>query len=225
MTDADAAGGSVRAVIFDLDGVIVESEQVWERVRSRFVESHGGVWRGESQRHMMGISTRDWARYLKLDLGVQLELDEIPTRVISAMQVEYERHLPLVAGAVPAVRGLAREWSLAVASGSPRVLIETVLRTAEIIDDFKVLVSSDEVNAGKPAPDVYLEAARRLGVPIGSCVVVEDSSNGILSGHAAGAKIIAIPNAAFPPDAGTLRLANKSLRAIHQLTPSVIRAL
>jgi HAD superfamily hydrolase (TIGR01509 family) len=162
----------IEAVIFDLDGVLVDSEQVWDRVRRGFVQAHGGTWRDDSSRHMMGLSTGEWARYLTADLGVKLAEEEVADQVIEAMRNDYDRHLPLVPGAASAVHQLAAEWPLAVASGSPMLLIEAVLGGASIRDAFKVLVSCDEVAAGKPAPDVYLEAARRLNVRAERCVVV-----------------------------------------------------
>jgi HAD superfamily hydrolase (TIGR01509 family) len=211
------------AVIFDLDGVIVESEQVWDRVRRRFVEKHGGTWREDSSRHMMGLSTRAWARYLTADLGVTLPEEEVAKQVIEEMKRYYGHSLPLVRGAVPVVRELATNWRLAVASGSPMSLIEAVLDGGSIRGEFQVLVSTDEVVAGKPAPDV--ETARRLKVRVERCVVVEDSSNGIKSAATAGARVIAIPNSAHPTDRETLSLAALVLADISSLTAEVVRSL
>jgi HAD superfamily hydrolase (TIGR01509 family) len=215
----------IEAVIFDLDGVIVDSEQVWDRVRRGFVQAHGGTWREDSSRHMMGQSTGEWARYLTTDLGVKLSEEEVADQVIEAMKHDYERQLPLVRGAAEVVRHLAAAWPLAVASGSPMVLIEAVLEGGSIRGAFKVLVTCDEVAAGKPAPDVYLEAARRLGVSPERCAVVEDSSNGIKSAAAAGAVIVAIPNRMYPPDGSALGLADAVLTDIEQLAPHVISSL
>lgn len=213
------------AVIFDLDGVIVESEQVWDRVRRHFVEKHGGTWREDSSRHMMGLSTRAWARYLTADLGVRLPQEEVAAQVIEEMKRDYGHSLPLVRGAVPVVRELATNWRLAVASGSPMALIEAVLDGGSIRGEFQVLVSTDEVVAGKPAPDVFIETARRLKVRVERCVVVEDSSNGIKSAATAGARVIAIPNSAYPPDHETLSLAALVLADISSLTAEVVRSL
>jgi HAD superfamily hydrolase (TIGR01509 family) len=213
------------AVIFDLDGVIVESEQVWDRVRRRFVEEHGGIWREDSSRYMMGLSTQAWVRYLTTDLGVQLPEDEVAERVIEEIKRDYAHSLPLIRGAVPTVRELSTNWPLAVASGSPISLIEAVLEGGSIRGEFQVLVSSDEVVAGKPAPDVYIETARRLKVRVERCVVVEDSSNGIKSAATAGTRVIAIPNSAYPPDRETLSLAALVLADISSLTAEVVRSL
>jgi len=213
----------IDAVIFDLDGVIVDSEQVWDRIRSAFVMANAGSWREDSSRHMMGLSTREWARYLTHELGVKLSEGEVADQVIEAMKHDYELHLPLVRGAASAVRRLAADWPLAVASGSPMLLIETVLEGGSMRDAFKVLVSCDEVAAGKPAPDVYLEAARRLNLSAERCAVVEDSSNGIKSAASAGARVIAIPNPVYPPDPETLALASVVLGDLPSLTPEVVR--
>jgi HAD superfamily hydrolase (TIGR01509 family) len=215
----------IEAVIFDLDGVLVDSEQVWDRVRRAFVQAHGGTWRDDSSRHMMGLSTREWSHYLTADLGVQLPEHEVADRVIEAMKHDYDRHLPLVRGAAAAVLRVAAEWPLAVASGSPLLLIEAVLEGASIREAFKVLVSCDEVSAGKPAPDVYLEAARRLNVSPDRCAVVEDSSNGIKSAAAAGAAIIAIPNPMYSPSESVRGLADLVLTDIEELTPNAISSL
>jgi HAD superfamily hydrolase (TIGR01509 family) len=215
----------IEAVIFDLDGVIVDSEQVWDRVRRGFVQTHGGTWRDDSSRHMMGLSTREWSHYLTAGLGVQLPEGEVADRVIEAMKHDYDRNLPLVRGAAAAVLRMTADWPLAVASGSPMLLIDAVLEGASIRDAFKVLVSCDEVAAGKPAPDVYLEAARRLNVRSEHCAVVEDSSNGIKSAAAAGAVIIAIPNQMYPPAESVLGFADLVLTDIEQLTPDAISSL
>jgi HAD superfamily hydrolase (TIGR01509 family) len=216
---------SIEAIIFDLDGVIVASEQVWDRVRRRFVETHRGTWRKDSSRQMMGLSTRAWARYLTVELGVDLPEEEVAKQVIEEMKRQYERNLPFVDGAVAAIRELSASWPMAVASGSPKSLIEAVLVGGAIHDEFQVLVSSDEVAAGKPAADVYLEAARRLDVSAERCVVVEDSLNGIRSAVAAGATVIAIPNSAYAPEDETISLATLVLADIKSLTPHLVRSL
>lgn len=215
----------IEAVIFDLDGVIVDSEQVWDRVRRGFVQAHGGTWREDSSRHMMGLSTREWAHYLTADLGVQMSDDEVADQVIEEMKVDYDRNLPWVAGAAGVVRELSASWPLAVASGSPLSLIDAVLEGASIRGAFQLLLSCDEVAAGKPAPDVYLEAARRLKVSIKRCAVVEDSSNGIKSAATAGASIIAIPNRMYPPEESVLGLADAVLTDIKLLTPQAVSSL
>jgi len=225
VTASSALHPMIEAVIFDLDGVLVQSEEVWERVRRRFVEDNGGTWHQQSHRHMMGVSTAAWVDYLVSDLGVRLPPDEVAKRVIGELLADSSRQLPLLPGAVEAVRGLATELRLAVASGSPISLIDAVLRGASIRGLFEVVVSSDEVAAGKPAPDVYFEACSRLGVEPSRCVVVEDSANGIRSAAAAGTRIIAIPNRRYPPESEALRLAHAVLPDIRALTPEVMTRL
>lgn len=206
-----------------MDGVIVASEQVWDRVRRGFVKEHGGTWRDDSSRHMMGLSTQEWAHYLTTELAVDLSDEEVADQVIELIKLDYQRHLPLVPGAAASVRQLSAEWPLAVASGSPMSLIQAVLEGGSIKEAFTVLLSCDEVAAGKPAPDVYLEAARRLKVRIQRCAVVEDSSNGVKSAASAGAKVIAIPNPIYPPDREVLSLASVVLDDIRTLTAEVVR--
>jgi HAD superfamily hydrolase (TIGR01509 family) len=172
---------------------------------------------------MMGLSTREWIRYLTTELGVELSDEEVANQVIEELKLDYGQHVPLIPGAATVVRQLSADWPLAVASGSPMSLIEAVLEGGSIRGVFQVVVSSDEVAAGKPAPDVYLEAARRLNVSVRRCAVVEDSSNGIKSASVAGAKVIAIPNAVYPPDCEVLSLASVVLADIRSLTAEVVR--
>ena len=172
----------IEAVVFDMDGVLIDSEPVWERVRRRFVADHGGRWAADAQVRLMGMSTAEWSAYLASDFGITgLTPRQVAERVIAAMAVEYSRHLPLLPGAIGAVRALAGRWPLAVASSSPRSLIETVLATADLGSAFAAVVSSEEVPRGKPAPDVYLAAADRLAAAPQACAGVEDSSNGLRS--------------------------------------------
>ena len=214
----------VAAVIFDLDGVLVDSEAVWDEVRQRFTEQNGGAWHDQAQRDMMGMSSVEWSRYVHDRLGVDLEPEEISTRVADRVAERYRERLPLLAGAVESVRSLAADWPLGLASSSNRHVIDLVLDLAGITDDFRVTVSSEEVGAGKPAPDVYLEAANRLGVEASRCAAIEDSSNGLRSAHAAGMTVIAVPNRDFPPDPDALEHADVTLDSLEQLTPDLVRA-
>jgi HAD superfamily hydrolase (TIGR01509 family) len=213
---------AIAAVIFDLDGVLVDSEAVWDKVRKRFVEENGGRWHDQAQRDMMGMSSVEWSAYVRDRLGVDLEPEEISAAVADRVADRYRERLPLLPGAVEAVRSLASEWPLGLASSSNRHVIDLVLELAGIASDFKVTVSSEEVGAGKPAPDVYLEAAKRLGVEPSECAAIEDSSNGLRSAHAAGMTLIAVPNRDFPPDPDALELAAVALDSLEQLTPKLI---
>ena len=219
-------GGVIEAVVFDMDGVLIDSEPVWERVRRGFVAARGGRWADDTQDRLMGMSTGEWSAYLASDLGITgLTPRQVAERVISAMADEYSRHLPLLPGAIGAVRALAGRWPLAVASSSPRSLIETVLATADLGSAFAAVVSSEEVPRGKPAPDVYLAAADRLAVAPTACAGVEDSSNGLRAAVAAGLTVIAIPRPEYPPAADALASARLVLPSLTVLTPDTISAL
>jgi HAD superfamily hydrolase (TIGR01509 family) len=215
----------IEAVVFDMDGVLIDSEPVWERVRRRFVAGRGGRWAADAQDRMMGMSTAEWSAYISVDFGVGLTRQEVAEQVIAAMAAEYEEHLPLLPGAVEAVRSLAGRWPLAVASSSPRSLIEAVLSTADLASAFAAVVSSEEVPRGKPAPDVYLAAADRLSVPPKACAAVEDSSNGLRAAAAAGLTVIAIPRPEYPPAPDALAPARLVLSSLTDLTADKLAAL
>ncbi len=212
----------IRAVVFDLDGVLVDSEPVWERVRRAVVDEHGGRWKPDTQRRLMGMSTQEWAAYLSGELGVALSPADVATTVVERMRRHYAEHVPLLPGATEAVRRVARRWPLGVASSSPPVLIETVLTAAGIRELFATTVSTETVPRGKPAPDVYLTAAANLGVPASDCAAVEDSSNGLRSAAAAGMRVIAIPQRDYPPDPDALAGASTVLSGLAELTPDTI---
>jgi HAD superfamily hydrolase (TIGR01509 family) len=213
------------AVIFDMDGVLVDSEAVWDDVRKRFTEENGGHWHEAAQRDMMGMSSVEWSAYVRDRLGVDMEPEEISTIVADRVADAYRESLPLLPGAVEAVRSLAAEWPLGLASSSNRHVIDLVLEFARIAEDFQATVSSEEVGAGKPAPDVYLEAAKRLGKEASHCAAIEDSTNGIRSAHAAGMAVIAVPNQDFPPEPAALELADRTLKSLTDLTPETVRRL
>ncbi len=213
----------IAAVAFDLDGVMIDSEQLWDEVREGLARERGGRWSEQAQADMMGMSSTEWSRYMHEVVGLPEPPEEINREVVRRMLDRYSEHLPLIDGAVDAVKRLAAHWPLGVASSSNRGLIDQVLELSSLAPYFKVTVSSEEVERGKPAPDVYLEAARRLGVePLGS-VAIEDSASGIRSAHAAGMHVVAIPNRAFPPPPDVLALASVVLESIKELDPDVAR--
>lgn len=216
---------TIAAVVFDMDGVLVDSEAVWDEARHEIAVEHGGRWPEDAQRTMMGMSSREWSRYMHEDLGVELPPEEISERVVARLSDLYRDRLPLIDGARATVAALAGAWPLALASSANRPIIDLVLELAGLADRFEATVSSEEVERGKPAPDVYLEAARRLGVPAASCAAVEDSSNGLRSAAAAGMRVVAIPNAAFPPDPDALALAHRVIADLRDLGVAEIRAL
>jgi HAD superfamily hydrolase (TIGR01509 family) len=211
------------AVVFDLDGVLLQSEEVWDAVRERYVRERGGRYDEEVQRAMMGMSAPEWSRYLHEEAAVPDAPDAINQDVVAGMLAAYRRELPLLPGAVDAVRRAAAAFPLALASSSNREVFEEVLALAGIADCFRATVSSEEVAHGKPAPDVYLEAARRLGVAAGLCAAVEDSHAGIRSAKSAGMRVVAIPNATYPPDEETLELADAVVPSLDDLTVDVLR--
>jgi HAD superfamily hydrolase (TIGR01509 family) len=209
------------AVVFDLDGVVVDSEQVWDEVRERYTRETGGDYRDSATRDMMGMSSPEWSRYMAEELGVPGTPAEINAAIVERMLERYGEAPPLIAGAVDAVRRIGARWPIAIASSSNPELIEAVLRSSGLAADIEVAVSSQEVARGKPAPDVYLEAAKRLGVDAPRCGAVEDSHNGIRSAKAAGMRVVAIPNPHYPPDAESLALADVVLDGIGSLVPDV----
>jgi HAD superfamily hydrolase (TIGR01509 family) len=213
---------TIEAVVFDLDGVLLQSEEVWDEVRERYVRERGGRYDAEVQRAMMGMSSPEWSRYLHERAGVPDAPEAINAEVVRRMLGAYRDHLPLVPGAVEAVERLAARYPLGLASSSNRELIDAVLDVAGLAPLFVATVSSEEVARGKPAPDVYLEAARRLDVAAGRCAAVEDSHGGIRSARAAGMRVIAIPNPSYPPDEEALALADATLRSLDELTPGVV---
>ena len=214
---------SVEAVIFDLDGVIIDSEPIWDNVRERYVRERGGHYDPEAQHAMMGMSSTEWSAYIHDELGVETPSEEINGDVVELMAARYREHLPLIPGAREAVERTARAYPLGLASSSNRPLIDAVLDAAELAEVFRATVSSEEVARGKPAPDVYVEAALRLGVEPERCAAIEDSHAGIASAKAAGMRVIAIPNPAYPPDEDVLAEADIVLPSIEQLEPTTLR--
>ncbi len=213
----------IEAVVFDLDGVIVDSEQVWDDVRERYTKEVGGTYTASAARDMMGMSSHEWSRYMADRLGVPGTPEEINAEVVRRMLARYGEAPPLIPGAVDAVRRIAAVWPLAIASSSNPELIEVVVAAAALEDVFPARVSSQEVAAGKPAPDVYVEAARRLGVEPASCGAVEDSHNGLRSAKAAGMFVVAVPNPHYPPDPEATALADVVLGSIAELEPRLFR--
>src|SRR5436189_5052478 len=213
------------AVIFDLDGVVVDSESAWDAARRELVARVGGAWRPGATRAMLGMSSGEWSRYVRDELGVPLDLDGINTAVVDNIERRYREALPLIPGAVDAVRRMAGRWPLGLASSSNRPIIDLVLEQAGLTASFVATVSSEEVGRGKPAPDVYLEAARRLKVEPRGCVAIEDSSNGLRSAAAAGMAVVAIPNREFAPDPDALALAATVLDSIGELTVELVSEL
>ncbi|HZO63144.1 MAG TPA: HAD family phosphatase [Gaiellaceae bacterium] len=212
----------IEAVVFDLDGVLIQTEEIWDEVRGDYIVRMGGRYDEAAQRAMMGMSSTEWSAYLAEDLGVPRTAEQVNADVVELMAASYREHLPLIEGAAEAVERLAARWPLGVASSSNRPLIDLVLELSGLARFFHATVSSEEVAGGKPAPDVYVEACRRLGVAPTRAAAVEDSHAGIGSAKAAGMRVIAIPNPAFPPGEDALADADLVLPSLAGLTVEAV---
>jgi HAD superfamily hydrolase (TIGR01509 family) len=214
----------IAAIVFDLDGVLIDSEQLWDAARRELVEEHGGRWREAATTDMLGMSSREWPRYVHDELGVDLEPEAISAAVVERVAARYREDLPLLPGAVEAVRRVGERWSLGLATSANREIIDLFLELSGLGESFAVTLSSEEVGegAGKPAPDVYLEACRRLGVNPARAAAVEDSTNGLKAARAAGMRVIAVPNPHFPPHEDALALADVRVHTLDELTVELV---
>jgi HAD superfamily hydrolase (TIGR01509 family) len=214
----------VGAVIFDLDGVLIDSEPVWERVRRAYVAAAGGRWRPDSQARMMGMSTAEWSAYVSGDLGVGRPPETVAREVIDRMAEEYADGVPLLPGAVATVEGVAERFTLGLASSSPRRLVDEVIATAGLSGAFAAVRSTEQESRGKPAPDVYLSVSHEIGVDPPECVAVEDSTNGLRAAASAGMIVVAAPRPEYPPDPDALALAAAVISRLDEL-PAVMDKL
>ena len=212
----------IHAVVFDLDGLLLDSESAWDGGRRALAAEFDVAWPDGATEAMLGMSAPEWSAYVRDTVGVPLEPPAISDRVVAHVLEFYGHELPLLPGANEAVERMAARWPLGLASSSNREVIETVMETSGWGRRFRTWVSSEEVARGKPAPDVYLEALRRLGVDPHDAAAVEDSHNGILSARAAGTRVIAIPNHEFPPGPEALAAADVTLRGLDELTQDVV---
>jgi HAD superfamily hydrolase (TIGR01509 family) len=220
-----AAGVGIEAVVFDLDGVIIDTEEVWEEVRREYVASFGKMFLPDSQSRMMGMSTPEWSGHLSSDVGVPRTPAEVAADVLGRMAERYRADLPLIPGSIEAVKRVAARFPVALASSSARVLIDQVLATAGLTGTFEVTLSTEEVPRGKPAPDVYLAATAQLGLAPGVCAAVEDSSNGLRSAAAAGLTVIAVPHGVYPPAPDAVAAAALIIHSLDELTVEAIEKL
>lgn len=212
----------IQAVIFDLDGLLVDSEIVWNDVRSDIAEQRGVRWNADDHQAVMGVSTAEWAAYMIKRLKLELSPAEVEELVVSRMVASYRQEIPFKPGAVELVHKAAEHYPLGLASGSVRSLIDIVVNSPEFAGHFKVAVSADEVGRGKPSPDVYLETARRLGVPPEACVCLEDSGHGIDAGKAAGMRVIAVPDPRFMPGSASLARADAVASSLTGVTLAML---
>jgi HAD superfamily hydrolase (TIGR01509 family) len=216
---------SIEAVVFDLDGVLIDSEEAWEEVRRGYARRHGKQFLPDTQQRMMGMSTAEWSRHLSVDVGVGVPPEQVADEVLAEMAARYRESLPLIPGSVAAVRRLGERFTLALASSSARILIDQVLASAGLAGAFRVTLSTEEVPRGKPYPDVYLEAAARLGLAPRVCAAVEDSSNGLRSAAAAGFAVVAVPHGVYPPAPDALEKASLVVPSVRELTAEAVAKL
>ena len=212
----------VRGIVFDMDGLLVDSEGDWDLVRRQFVAEHGGVLTGDHARAMLGMNTIQWSEYLREQFSLSLSVTEISAPVIERRMERYQDHMVIMPGAIETVKTLATRYPLAIASSSPAVLIGFVIAQLELTHFFHSTASSDEVAHGKPAPDVYLLACERLGVLPSEATGFEDSGNGILAAKNAGLRVIAVPNMDFPPAPESLAHADLVLPSLTALLPEMV---
>ncbi len=215
----------IEAVIFDLDGVLLQSEEVWDEVREKMTHDLGGTWHANASRDMMGMSSPEWSLYMEEQLGVDLTAQQINEEAVRRMQAAYAESLPLIPGAVDAVERIAARWPLGLASSSNRPLIDKVLEVSGLAKYFQATVSSEEVERGKPHPDVFLAVAHQMSVDPESCAAIEDSHTGVQSAHSAGMAVVVMPNPAFPPGEEAMRLAKAVVGALSELTVELIEDL
>ena len=218
---ASSLSGVAYGIVFDLDGVLVDSEQWWDEIRRAVVAEYGGAFTAAATRAMQGMSTPEWAAYLVDELGATLTPERAAAEVVDRMAARYSDGPPLLPGAVDAVREAARRAPVAIASSSPPVIIATFLSSTGLSDVVGAAVSSEEVGAGKPDPAVYLEAARQLGITPNGSIAIEDSTNGLRAALAAGMTTIAVPNPHFPPDPAVLAQAHRRIDHLADL-PAVL---
>ena len=212
----------IAAVVFDMDGVLISSEEVWDAVREDLAREEGGRWGPRAHHDMMGMSTPEWTGYMRDALGLAMSTDEIEAEVVRRLIARYRADPPFIDGAREAVRELAARVPLGLATSSTRDLIEAVLALGGLAGAFTVTVSSEEVSRGKPSPDVYLRALEQLGAAPSQAAAVEDSGAGIRAAAAAGMRVVAIPNARYPPGPDALALAGVVLASIRELTPEAL---
>ena len=220
-----AAPPMIKAVLFDLDGVIVDSEPWWHSIRVEWAAGRGLTWTEADNRACMGTSSHDWARIMQERLALDLSLAEIERLIVDALIQKYAREpAPLVPGAVEAVRRITAAFPSAIASSAHPAVIRAALDAVGLAGCFRAVVSADDVGIGKPAPDVYLEAARRLDVAPRACLVVEDSLNGVRAGRAAGMTVVLVPNASVPPGDGAAEIADHVIARLADLDPARLPA-
>lgn len=216
----------IRAIVFDMDGVLIDSEVIWQRVRADYAAALGHVWTHEDQMAMLGCSTPVWSEQMRQRLGLlHLRAQDVADQVKQRVQAAFESALPTRPGAAEALEALAQHYPLALASGSPRNLVDCAMRLTGFGRYFQSIWTGDDVQHGKPHPEIYLRAVAALGVAPGEALGVEDAPNGLLALRAAGMRAVAAPCPEFPLDAPTLALANVTIDSLRSLTPTLVQSL
>lgn len=215
----------VDAVIFDMDGVLVDSEAYWYQSRIEFAEKRGKAWSMDDQHAAMGRSTVEWAQVMKDRLMLEMSLDDVIDEVRGGVIARIETRLPLLPGAIEAIHKAAVAYPAALASGSPTLVIDTVMKLTGLNNVFRTIVYGDDMKRGKPAPDIYLEAAKRLGISPENCVGIEDSVNGLKSLKAAGMYAIAVPSPGFTLPPTALALADRVLGSLEEFSIALVASL
>lgn len=216
---------SIKAVIFDMDGVLVDSEVYWHLSRVEFARARGKTWTDADQRIAMGRSTVGWAQVMKDHLTLPESVEEIIIEMKQRVMAHYDERLPLREGAVEAVRMSAANFKCALASGSPTDIIQHVMKLSGLDQVFETIVYGDDFPNGKPAPDIYLAALDRLGVNAEDAVGIEDSSNGIRSLKAAGMLAVAAPSPGFPLSPEIVALCDAYIDSLTEFTLALIRSI
>jgi len=214
----------IKAVIFDMDGVLVDSEVYWLKSREEFARDLGKVWTDADQRMAMGRSTIEWAHVMKERLALGWSLERIMDDVMARVMAHFEERLPTRPGAIEAVHLAASQYRVALASGSPTKIIQHVMQLTGLDQIFEFMVYGDDIPNGKPAPDIYIEAMRLLGVSPAESVGIEDSGNGLRSLKAAGMHIIAAPSPAFPLSDELLQLADVKIDSLEAFSLELLAA-
>lgn len=217
--------GRIKGFIFDMDGVLTDTEHVWSVALQEVCHNNGGTFSHEHKMAMIGLSTPEWSAFMADKMGVQLPPPAIATAVEERLLELYEEHLPLIPGSIDAVKRLAESFKVAIASSSARRVIDTTTRLMGIDHLLSAKVSSEEVPRGKPSPDVYIEAAKRLELGPSECAAIEDSSNGMRAAHAAGVSTLGFPHVDFPASPDALALCSRVLSSMDELTVELINEL
>lgn len=217
---------AVRAIVFDMDGVLIDSEVIWQQVRADYAVSLGHVWTHDDQMAMLGCSTPVWSEAMRQRLGLlHLSAREVADHIKQRVQAAFEHSLPTRPGAAEALQALSHRYPLALASGSPRNLVECAMRLTGFGHYFQSIWTGDDVQHGKPHPEIYLRAVSALGIAPGEALGIEDAPNGLRALRAAGMRAVAAPCPEFPLDTATLALADRVVASLHALTPELVQTL